>query len=713
MDAGPAGRTYALRKDVASVHAISLVLQRRLAELIGDRALRVAVVCAIAAGAVASCGLSTPAASAAPGWLAPSTLALEAPEVRFGPYVAMDGRGDALAAWEGYEGSDETFRLAGGGWQTPGDLNSDKRHAGHPCVAMNEAGEAVALWESANANGRLTIQGAAGSPSQGWQAPATLFEDKGAFHLLGVRGCQVAINASSEAVAVWCVETMEEFEQVWAAYRPADGGWQPAVELDPVGQLAAPTAAIDARGEALAAWGSSGGFIRSVAKPTGSDWKQPASATEPEILSEKNHDATAPHVAFDAEGDALAVWSIGAKYGAASKESVIQASYRPAGGSWEAPVDLSEPGQLSYAPGLAMDAAGEALAVWERNNAGQWTIEGAEMQARGGWQPPAELSQPGVKAVVPQLSMSPGGAAMVVWEQQEDDAWSVDASARQAGGEWQAPVAISQQVAHGEQFPQVAIDLQGDAVAAWELDDGTSYLVQAAGYQASGAPLQNVVIPATATVGEPAVFSASLFAAWAPLDVMRWSFGDASSASGASVTHSFSTPGVYQVAVTGEDALGNTSSDSGTTTVAPAAATTTSTITSTTTSFSSTATNATSAPPRGRSTFTILDVRTELGGAISLMLRASAPGLFRVCASTLAAGGPRGKKRRRRSIPYGCAVATAHAASISRVTIRPRHPARRTLRQRGTLHVTLVVALSPTVRTERSRKTKTVTVHWR
>ena len=62
--------------------------------------------------------------------------------------------------------------------------------------------------------------------------------------------------------------------------------------------------------------------------------------------------ALSPQAAFDAQGDAFAVWlSIrGSKF-------IVQAAVRPAAsGAWQAPVDLSAAGQDAERPQVAVDA---------------------------------------------------------------------------------------------------------------------------------------------------------------------------------------------------------------------------------------------------------------------------------------------------------------------------------------------------------------------
>src|SRR5262245_45110046 len=75
----------------------------------------------------------------------------------------------------------------------------------------------------------------------------------------------------------------------------------------------------------------------------------------PVNLSEAGQGAFAPQVASDAQGDAVAVWQ---RFNGSNE--IIQAATKPAGGSWQAPVNLSDAGQSAFAPQVASDAQGDA-----------------------------------------------------------------------------------------------------------------------------------------------------------------------------------------------------------------------------------------------------------------------------------------------------------------------------------------------------------------
>jgi hypothetical protein len=424
--------------------------------------------CALLCCLVALGALGPLRAAASPGWLAPATFAEESSEVAFGPYVAMDAGGDALAVWEGPSSGSQSFKPAGGGWQAPGSVAGAA--VSQPCLGMSSGGEAVAIWVSALGRDRLAIVSSSRPSGGAWQTPAQLGEGH---EVLRMGGCHVAIDPAGDAVAVWSLETLFEFEQVWAAYRPGGGSWQPAVELrGAINPSSAPDVAIDSRGDGAAVWIGSSFLIQGEYKPAGDGWRELGSPTEAETISKQGHTASDPHVALGPKGEAVAVWNA----------ETIQTASRSVHGRWHKPKRLSESGMSAYFPQVAMDSHGEAVAVWELHGAGA-IIQGTSKPAHHKWQAPVDLSASTQDAFYPQLAMDPAGDAAAVWERYDGTGWTVQGDVRPAGAAWQAPSDISASGEHGELLPQIAIDARGDATAVWELDAGTSFLLQGASYE--------------------------------------------------------------------------------------------------------------------------------------------------------------------------------------------------------------------------------------
>lgn|GEM_PF-2159252 len=167
----------------------------------------------------------------------------------------------------------------------------------------------------------------------------------------------------------------------------------------------------------------------------------------------------APDVAMNQNGDVAAVWVTAA--------GIVQLSVRPAGGLFEAPVNVSAAGAGNAH--VAIDAAGGVVVVWEIPAATPpSTVQAAVRPAGQGFQPIQTLSTPGDEAREPQLAMDGAGNVVVVWLK---TAGIVQASVRAAGGSFVGPFTISTltplPVEQAQQGPQVAIDPAGNATVVW------------------------------------------------------------------------------------------------------------------------------------------------------------------------------------------------------------------------------------------------------
>jgi hypothetical protein len=643
---------------------------------------RAALVCLVATAGLLAAGLPLTAASAAPTWLEPVTFA-DPTRSFVEPRIAVDARGDAVMVWAD-GGIHAAYRPAGGEWQAPMLLSEQvDPHFPQPYankVAMNARGDAVAVWSFPIPGGRAT-QAAVRPAGGAWQPAETISAP-------GSGPPKVAIDQQGDAITLWTLLDESEQNRVRASARPAGGEWQAPVEISPGGRNAyGPAVAFGPHGEATASWnlyigGDSTAQVSS--KPPGGEWQAPVD------LSEAGRSAGTPKVAFDAHGDAVAVWALLFDCpGCSFNGEVIQAAYRPAGGGWQAPVDISEGGKKAEGARVAVDAQGDAVAVWERvGESGCCVIQSASRPAGGEWQAPVQLSEGEPNAGVPSLAVDPGGDAIALWTaRDESEEIRVQASARPAGGEWQAPVNVSE-AGRSSLEQGVAVDAHGDAVAVWRTRSApSSYLVvQAAAYDAAGPLLDGLSIPATGAPGQALAFSVSPLDAWSALGPTSWSFGDGATATGTSASHAYAAPGSYKVTVGSEDALGNASQASGTVAIAE----------------ESKPTRPPEAGPPPRA-FRILSMRIRRDGTLALRLKATAKGAFLACARMTAgrrrqpsghrrsSGGARKPRARHRHCPkvprrsrvffVGLGSARAPRSGVVKLTIAPRRAALRELRR--------------------------------
>jgi hypothetical protein len=511
--------------------------------------------------ASASLLAATPA-GAAPTWLSPAKLTADGENAQ-APQVSVDAQGDALAAWQrldeesGKTVIESSSRPAGsGGWGSPLIVSSSADEASLPQVALDSHGDAVAVWLSLSGGGEYSIEASTRSGIAGaWQAPVTL-RKLGAMTAMDPRP-DLAVNSQGDAVVVW--ERLAGAEDlVETASRPAGGSWQPPETLSTEAEnLHAAEVGIDAAGEATAVWEEKGLDVRIDAadKPASGKWQPPAA------ISQEGANANEPRLAVAANGDAVAAWEH------FESEELIEAAVRTsAGGAWGKPVALTQPETGEGEPAgqqVAIDAQGDAILVWARMNKGHEIVEATERGATSSaWQPVAALSGPGESLEeIPRVSVNGQGDAVVVWERLHGGEETVEAAAGLAASRsWQTPVALASKGNPNGQ--EVALDGQGNAAAVWSRYDGTSFIAEAAGYDAAGPELSSLTIPTGGAVGQTLAFSARPFDIWSALGATSWSFGDGTSQTGTSVTHAYGAPGTYTVTLTSADVLGNTSSTS-------------------------------------------------------------------------------------------------------------------------------------------------------
>ncbi len=218
--------------------------------------------------------------------------------------------------------------------------------------------------------------------------------------------------------------------------------------------------------------------------------------------------------AVDPEGNAIVSW---AGMGEGGGYDVVRAAYKPVGGSWEAPVELSADGGNSFPSDVVFDVGGNAALVWQRQ----------------------------------------GGSGNVV-----------QAAYRPAGEEWEAPVDLSEEGKQGMDAV-VVLDAPGDSTAAdgnatavWVSETAVSCgekggscpssVVQAAGYDPEGLPEVELEVPVEGTVGESVEISTPTEELFAPL----LEFGDGESVADTEASHVYEEPGEYEVTLGGAEVLG-------------------------------------------------------------------------------------------------------------------------------------------------------------
>ena len=393
--------------------------------------------------------------------------------------------------------------LAGGEpvWLAPTNLAAGIPHVAFPgpAVAIDRHGDAAAVWSdcAAECDGENGFVEAAFRPAGGgWSAPARLSGMSAVYSQ-----SQIAFDQRGDAVAVFAVysypgtrEIPADDEVVEAAVRPAGGSWQKAVNLSSGCEISGfslnPHLAVDANGDAVANWrchtaGTKQILAQAAYMPAGGGWQAPVNLAEA-IEEGGKETLSSPNVVLDSQGNGFAGWSY---------NGTSEAAYRPAGDSWQTSTDIAEGGGT---PELAVDGQGDAYALVDQNE--QLAI--AERPSGSGWQAPVEIAPKDSEGgpYQPELAVDSQGEAVVIWWQDDGQYADVHAARKPAGaGGWQTPITLSRGCAAFDfclPEPQVTFDERGDAVAIWQ-HQGSERLVTQAARLSAGTWHGPVEIPGT------------------------------------------------------------------------------------------------------------------------------------------------------------------------------------------------------------------------
>ena len=395
--------------------------------------------------------------------------------------LAVDPSGDAVAVWERVDadGNRIVQAAARDGWTFGGrvDLSLPGRNADAPAVGIDQAGGAVVVWQRFSEFGHWVVQGATrradGTIASLGNLSDTSSDDEAP---------QVAVDPAGDAVAVWEQDDHQRnIVSIQGAARSAGGGLVSLGELSVPGQSGvqddeSPQVALDRAGDAFAVWEHFDGtnfVVQAAVRPSGAPtFGVPVDVSLPQ--STAHEDAVGPQVAVDSAGDAIVVWALGG--GIDGQHWAVQAAARAAGATrFGAPQELSVAGQ-NQDPQVAVDQAGDAIAVWQRFDAANAFVDAASLTAGASAWSAVELAG-AANPSSPQVALDAGGDAVAVWNDTNRVNQTVGTAYRPAGGSFGPPGSLSRPGANATD-PHVALDQAGHSYAVWVGSDGKNSIVQ-------------------------------------------------------------------------------------------------------------------------------------------------------------------------------------------------------------------------------------------
>lgn len=402
-----------------------------------------------------------------------------------GPDIAVNDRGDAIAAW--YRTVDDLYRIearfrpAGGSWGETKTLSAGSPTTNAPHVTIDPEGNAAVIWlrlvhntqTNVDENRIQTARRAAGTPeATAWSAVKTLSPPGGM-----VSAADIVMDGHGNTTAAWS-RYDGSFYRIELSRRPQGGTWSAPQTMSPAGEGAdIPVLAADGAGDTMLVWQSQGtGWqIKSRRRPAGGTWQ----AVKP--LSPAGENPDSPDLGMDDQGRVVVSWR-----GVVDSANVIRTRRRTSQG-WgaiatvsPAGVQASEPGQLAVSPG------GDAYIAWVGVDSGKNRAQVVRRPVGGTWSQPVKLSGAGLNATQARVGVNRHGDAVAIWAAFDGVSAWVDASSRPAGGAWGLATQISEP-SRPSSSADVVIDNRARAHALLISLDVSIYRIQTTRRSAAGA----------------------------------------------------------------------------------------------------------------------------------------------------------------------------------------------------------------------------------
>lgn len=206
---------------------------------------------------------------------------------------------------------------------------------------------------------------------------------------------------------------------------------------------AAPQIAVDAHGNAIAAW-IENHIVKSRTKLVNNPWSSTVTISGARASSVK--------IVLDYDGNATAVWV---------ENGAIKTASKNLHGNWSSSTTLSNAN--AYSPTLSVGSAGDVIAVWLRNG----NIETSTRRFGMNWQTKVTVNS--TAAANPIVAIGGSGnniRAVLVWQGISNGTNAVFASKKLISGNWNSAKVISE-IEHHAAKPSVAVDANGNTLAIW------------------------------------------------------------------------------------------------------------------------------------------------------------------------------------------------------------------------------------------------------
>jgi hypothetical protein len=271
-----------------------------------------------------------------------------------------------------------------------------------------------------------------------------------------------------------------------------------------------------------------------------------------------------PGIGVDAAGNATAVWELSSDPDFCGVSSVVQvASAAASDETFGSASTLAGP--VAADPRLVVDRAGAAVVAYRAGSGAALKL--ATRPAGGAFATPEDLGA--VRGSL-ALSLGPQGRPLASWRRTDTDTVVRLYGSQRGpdGGAFSAPVTLGTARSNLQDEPSFTTDAAGNGAIGWlDGDDPSHPAVLVGGFDAAG-PLIGTAVAPSGPTGIASPFSSTAADAFSAVAGLGWAFGDGGFAATAAGTHAYRRPGAYAAKVAASDSLGNSTTRAVTATAA-------------------------------------------------------------------------------------------------------------------------------------------------
>ena len=402
-------------------------------------------------------------------WRTPALIETDNTGNADNPQIAFDRNDNAITVWQQNDGIRNNIwanQFNGTTWDGAILIETDNTgSAFNPQIAISNNGNAIAVWyQNDGTRNNIWANQFNGTTWNG----AILIETDNTGSAFNP---QIAISNNGNAIAVWYQHDgirnniwINQFDGTnWGAAMPIEG--------DDTGGTSNPQIAFDNNGNAFAVWQQSDGTRNNIwaNRFNGTTWD---GATL--IEADDTGNASNPQIAFDNNGNAIAVW----QQFDGTRNNIWANQFN--GTTWGGAtlIETDNAGGVHKAQ-IAIDNNGNAIAVWYQDTGSQYNILASQFDGTTwGTATLLETDNNGA-AINPQIAFDSNNNAIAIWYQEDDFPRNNIWTNRFDGTDWGTAVLLETNDAGSATNPQVAFDSNGNAIAVWQQSDGSTQSIWA------------------------------------------------------------------------------------------------------------------------------------------------------------------------------------------------------------------------------------------